>query len=270
MIINWKKHCEKVRETRLLSTKDVSDKKKTYEQEVMFVKYLLFIGKDKTACFAEWSRIKNGIAHEFKKDIEQQLIQFRYIYNAALRTSDELLMANLEPVVIYQEEVDYLNSLNAPSWMKQYWAIMLVNYKFQKQLFPKVKYNATLRAWAFRQIKGIQQRYSNHAESIRKQEEAIGTKIINSYVYNDRKARIYYNMSCCQESGTPALELKDIDEAKKILTLISKNSKVCSVCGKHFTINSKTKRDLCDNCYKKYRRTYKTEFERKRRSARNI
>lgn len=42
--------------------------------------------------------------------------------------------------------------------------------------------------------------------------------------------------------------------------------RICSVCGEEFEISSKSKRKMCDGCYKEYRRKQKTEAMRKLRS----
>ena len=270
MVVNWKKHCEKVYSTKLLATKEISDKKRINQQEIMFVKYLLTIGKDKLECFNEWLHLKNGVAHEFKKDTEQQVIQFKYVYNAALRVSNEILNKEITNVEIYQEEIDYLNNLDAPVWMRQFWGIMLVNYKFKKQIYNNVKFSTTLRAWAFRQITELDQLvYSNHAQQLRNKEIELGERLINVYLSNDKKPMLCYTMDCCRNSGTPVLKIDDIQDSKQILKLITKSFKICSICGKHFTASSKSKREMCDDCYRKYRRKYKTEFERKKRNVQN-
>lgn len=270
MVVNWKKHCEKIYETKLLATKEISDKKRINQQEIMYVKYLTTLGKDKLECFNEWLHLKNGIAKEFKKDTEQQVIQFKYVYNAAMRVSNEILNKDISKVEIFQEEIDFINNLNAPVWMRQYWGIMLVNYKFQKQIYNNVKFSPTLRAWAFRQITGLNQlRYSNHAQQLRDKEIELGVRLINVYMSNDKKSMICYTMDCCKSSGTPVLEINDIQDSKEILKLITKSYKICNVCGKHFVSGAKSKREMCDSCYKKYRRKYKTEFERKKRKAVN-
>ena len=49
-----------------------------------------------------------------------------------------------------------------------------------------------------------------------------------------------------------------LDDVCQVLDVIRPDVRKCSVCGCEFPLGAKTKRDMCDSCYRKYRRGYKT------------
>ena len=56
-----------------------------------------------------------------------------------------------------------------------------------------------------------------------------------------------------------------LTEVDDFLKLVQPPSSVCVACGREFTLSSYTKRDMCDDCYKSYRKKYCVE---KKRAAR--
>ena len=267
MIINWKKQCQKIDDSKIISKIDPADKKIHLQQEIYYIKFLIINGSDYDECYEKWKLIKNGIANNFENDIEQQKIEFKKLYNRAQKISENIFKEN-KVVNIYKEEIDYFNSLQAPMWVKQYWLAMLVYYKFQKTMHKEVKYSSTIRSWAFRQVNEVlNHQYSNHSEAIRKYELNNGSKIImvdTRYIKKKKQTYVVYNMPCCKNSGDVVAVCSDIEEVSSLFDLL-KNQKQCEACGMFFDFSGKTKRNVCETCYKKQRRVYKTVFERSRR-----
>lgn len=256
MIVDWFRNCKKIEETHLLSDEDPSDNKIRFRQEIVYVNYLLHVKNfTEQEAFDDWCAIQNGVASLFKDDKEQLNIEFRRILNKGQKNKYTKLnyKAELKPITIYQQEVDFLNSLNVPVWIKQYWGCLLFYYKFERQNVKRVEKSPTLNAWCIRHTEYKRKNYGGNCQDIiARHKMNLSQEVIQDFVKLGRDTYPSYVPAFKQKKGKVYKKYSVIDEIDDFLLSIVPNTKVCANCGKTFVVSSKSKRKLCDECYKEY------------------
>ena len=260
MIVDWAKQCKKIHDTKIISTDDPADNKKRYMQEIVYLCYLKnVLNKNEYECFKEWKEIQNGVAQIFKDDDEQQLIEFNAMYKKTNQSKYLNIDCKneLKPIKLYRPEIDFLNSLDAPVWVKQYWLCLLVYYKFDVQIHKRVQKTRTLNAWAIRQTNYKKKEYGAICQDvIAKHKQKNNTKkIIQDSQRGINEKYPVYKPDFIRYKGKVMYTCTDINEIQNLLFLIKNNTKYCEICGREFEVSSKTKRKICEICYKKYRKS---------------
>lgn len=273
MIVDWKLNCEHINRTKTLTDQDPSDAKYKYKQELIYLKYLMNIKKmDKQKCYREWLKITNGTASIFRTDKLGCNAQFNKMYQKANNYSYTKLnyAKRLEPIHIYKQEIDFLNNLDAPLWVRQYWACLLFYYKFESQNTQRVQKSTTLNTWCIKHTDIKTKRYGSKCQDIIAQyKNKLNIKVINDYIKIGRDHYSSYKPDFIQTDGEVIYTAKTINEIDKFLKLIKPSMNICTKCGKEFIKTPRTQRTICEECYYKHRREIKNNCDRKRRNKQN-
>ena len=269
MIVDWARNGAEVYQTKRLTLNDFSDNKTSLRQEIMYIKYLHeALHLDKENCRKEWEQLANGSAMKNWDDPEGQRLFFSFLWSRA--TSEQYnkfqCTSRLQPVIFYQEELDYLNSLEAPMWVKQYWCAMLIYYKFQKQNlpdeYPFVQRTWLVSLWALSLTSSKEKRYSNLQDVIAQWQMRQSLPVMQ---YDIRDTINLYRPAFICDDGTVVAQIDNIDEVQSVTNLILDQIH-CINCGTWFTRNFHCRRKLCPKCYNEIRREYKTRKDRERRT----
>lgn len=267
MIIDWVDNNNRIFKTKQLADEDASDRKISFRQEIVYIAFLVNEKKyTREQCFKEWRRLKNGQASHFADDKEQQQIAFDRVWN---KVQDERAQARytakILPITIFKSEIDFINGLDAPLWMRQYWAALLFYYKFAIQFYPTVQKSTSLNAWCLRHTVYKKKNYGGNCQDLLSEKQRkLGNGIIqnNMPVGKDRYPT-YVPLFLAADKSTDVVQtfarLNQIDE---FLALIKPPSAICTMCGKEFTLSSYTKRQVCEECYKAYRTQYYAQKKR--------
>ena len=167
----------------------------------------------------------------------------------------------LAPVSIFSSEVIFLNSLDVPLWVKQYWFTLLFYYKFAVQISAKVYKTPTLNAWCIRNTDYKDKRYGSKCQDkINSYQQEISDTIIriSSPVAGEKYGS--YVPTFLQTTGDVVMVAASINDLSAALRLITPPVIVCTSCGTIFEKKPKSKRTMCDNCYKEWRRKYNRQF----------
>ena len=256
MILDWNAHCYKIHSTHMLKRDDPSDNKIVMSQEAHYVKYLLLRSRSYSEIYMFWSKIKNGTAAVFKDDPEQQVATFTKIFRASIDIPNKAFEKHYEPVKIYKSEIKFLNDVAAPVWVKQYWLVMLIYWKFMSQHAKNVEITKTLSNWAMRHTNVKDARFGLYQDKIAQYNRLKEGYVMQTDIYKRRNSRKYWFDWAVEKSDESFIEIKNLDNMKKALKLISGNVVHCSRCGKKFVVNPKQKTDLCPDCYQEERRQY--------------
>ena len=269
MIVNWKKHCEKIDETHELDRNDPSDNKSYFKQEIAYIRYLLDRGESESECFSKWRLIKNGVASQFAMDPEQLKAQFAKTYSRAKRKTYSFVeeSSKIKPVELFPSEITKINSLQSEKWVKEYVLTLLVYYKFMSQLHDKVEYSTTLVNWALRQVcfskKYKFRSYRDARATITNTVRKANFSVIRFTPIRKKEHYTTYSMNFAVKEGpNPVMTINSLDELSSAFALLRDDYRICKECGARFEIHSRTKTFLCYDCYKKYRRAYKTAKDR--------
>ena len=275
MIIDWVKNSKEIQKTKRLRVEEPCDRKVSFKQEIVYVQYLLDVcGYDRDQCFKAWKQIKNGTAAKFKGDPEAQKIEFliiwRKIGNDQFRKPH--YTKSVGPIKIFQEEIDFLNNLDAPLWMKQYWGALLFYYKFAVQIYERVFKTSTVNAWCVQHSEYKKKNYGGKCQdclaekalALKKQ----GVEILqNSLILSAGDRWPAFIPAFCANNGCLVKEFQDINQIDSFISFIQPTSRACPQCGALFKLSSYKKTDLCPQCYQVYRRNQKRLNKRKQRSG---
>lgn len=266
MIVDWAKNCERIFKTKKLTMDDAADRLYKYKQEFVYLQYLAQVKLyDEQEVYDEWKRISNRNAPsaigEFNE--AESMADFQKIYGKAKKYTFTRInfKEHLKPIKIYRGEVDFLNKLDVPLWVKQYWACLLFYYKFESQNTKRVQKSRCLNTWCMRQVTGVNDiRYGSHCQDriaqCRMRMREKGTEPFTDYLKLRLDHYPTYKPNFLQSSGEVAYETDSVNTVDEFIKLIGPNMSICTECGKEFEKSSKTKRTVCDECYKKYRRAY--------------
>lgn len=202
----------------------------------------------------------------FKHDKEQCRIEFQHLVNSARKIPEKSFNMKKPTIRVYKSEIDYLNKLDAPYWVRQYWLGYLLWYKFMLSQYSTVSSSVSVEGWIYRQIDTEHDFKYKHTEINawnRKNnnpfKKNVGTKGTYSLIEwvgptdkMDRVLGIYHDPS----------------EFKQFLPLLKRGTRVCPICGAEFDFSSKTKRDVCEKCWQKgekeRKRAYKAKLSAKK------
>ncbi len=276
MIVDWARNCERIFEEKRLTEDEPIDTKIKYKQELIYLQYLINVKLliDKADLFEEWFKIENRCAQSvyYIEDNRQLLCEFEKIYHKAKRLVYTRInyKEHLKPVKIYKSEIDFLNGLDVPLWVKQYWAGLLFYYKFQVQNFKRVQKSRTVNSWCMRHVTDVEtKRYGSNSQDriahYRTQLKEQGIDVFLDYLKVKNDNYPTYKPAFLANSGEVVFQAETINEIDKFIKMIKISKCTCTECGREFEKKSKTKRTLCDKCYKNYRKKYKANFIKKKR-----
>lgn len=271
MIVDWYDNCVKIHRKHKLSDTDQSDRKYSVKQEVVYLIFLhSVLNLEKDDCYSYWCKITNGTAAVYNTDKEEQQSVFDRLWMKSQKHKyvDVSVTARLKPVHIYQTEVDYINALVAPLWVKQYWLCLLLYYKFAVQLSPVVQKTQTLNSWCIRQVDYKKKSYGGKCQDLIADWMHRNNKpVFATYASNSSKDRSpLYKPMFLNEQGEVAITCNKISGIKRVTKLACGNVVKCPSCGCNFVVNPKTKRVLCENCYTEERKRKKAEYIRLKRA----
>ena len=248
MIFNWYQNCNTVWQNKHYTDNDAYDHKTIRKQETYLIRYFISVCKYSVdATYERWLMVSGGTADLFKHDEEQCRLEFNALLKAARKIPTDGFNSEKVFVRLYQHEIDYLNQLDAPLWVRQYWLGMLFWYKYVDLQYPQVKASVSVEGWIFRQIDQEHEFKYKHTE-------------INSW---SRKNGIPFKKDVAKSGpiikadwtgrregeNKVVLVIKDPSEFIDHFNLLVSGTKVCKVCGRRFDFSSKTKRDICEKCW---------------------
>ena len=269
MILDWNAYCYKIHTTHKLNRIDPSDNKSIFSQETHYVRFLELRKMSYRDIYYHWTKIKNGMAAAFQDDPEMQVATFGRIFKASANIPEKVFNQHYSPVKIYKSEIRFLNSIQAPVWVKQYWLVMLVYWKFVSQHKKNVELNTTLCNWAMRQTNVKDTFFGHHQDKIAEFNQHNGGHVMcTSLARRKHGGVIYWFDWAIEKSDEEFIEIKNLDKVQKATKLIVGNTMICPECGKKFIASDKQHTDLCPECYKKQRRNYINNKVRKLRESR--
>ena len=266
---------KKVNSERMLKTGEFQTEYFHNDEMTWLISYLRNVKKlDEKDIFVKWVPfyLKNeNVTPEYARD------QFKSFW----ASSYKYIMKDKNPeIVMWQEEIDYINSLPIAQWIRQYMFILILHVRTTgNELYDYLplgdyrKFLSTtnehvsemkdtlmkvLRQYDF--VKDVE--IEEHHDILEKFDE-YGNPCDVEYDVIIKNNRLQIKSPICKYGGEIGYRYKTILDGLKDLQEI-KDTCVCSECGKEFIYNNKTQRTICDECWKK------KEKERKRLVAKNI
>lgn len=207
------------------------------------------------------------VSSEFTSD---SLIINSHFHNVQQNGNGINLNPSYKRITIYQSELDYINSIPAPKWFREFLFLFLAHCKtigrnkfeyapirdYMKYLSLKTKNRDLITDTIYKKLRELN---LWHPVKVKRTIKDDG----NIEEYSD----IWFKFVLpVKSSGKKTIENCSIMEIIKNLDLVTDQYR-CDICGEEFTFGSRTQRTICDKCYKKQRRQHKTLTMRKLRQG---
>lgn len=241
-IFDWEENCEKILQTKKYTT----ESHQFMEQAVLF-KYLYDEGKTKDEIYNIWLETESKLLEKSNGDIEDINFIFGKLWSAA---SHWKIVKN-NSIVIYQEEIDYINSLEVFGWIKEYLLALLCIYKYYGKKW--CKYDSKIKAFCF-SVTSVKREREEHKSKLKECFDKYAP-----YSISIIDTTLSYKLNFVVTEGHVVMEIPNPRYVPTVIKLI-KNQKICEACGQPFEYTSQTiKNRLCPACKKRER--YKKQYE---------
>lgn len=164
------------------------------------------------------------------------------------------LRENCGVIVIYQEELDFINRTSLSQWEKEYMLLLCAYCKVRKKTdyvrdkFPPMELKRMVER-PKRKADDFAKLYNKLVDIQFLQERTI--KTFNQYD-GEYDTNTCVKLMVCNTSGAPVIKVNTILDIPLHFDKISMK-KICPQCGQEFDYHSKTQRSVCSECYKKQR-----------------
>lgn len=256
MLIDYNKSIEQV-----LTTGTYPHKYKIFSEQMAVFQYLYTEQKKtKEQIYEFWKTTDTPITNSYRETREEDDLKamFNFIWNLAM-SRNSLYTTHYREAKIWQEELDYINSLPIAQWYRKYLVCLLALAKtFPSQPFPYT--TLTIESVILKKC-GLQKEmkdtkrqkmanWNNELHLYDIQWPRFGgplqMKVLIDYNIKDAGGSINYN-------GTP-LVITDVDLTgiEKVLDMCAPGSVNCKMCGKQIFVgpNYQEKYPLCEKCQK--------------------
>lgn len=264
MIFNWSENCKTVLAKKQYTDNDAYDHKTIHKQESFLIKYLFCAGKNYQQVYNIWLTIKGGTADLFRHDEEQCKSEFQFLVNSARKIPEKSFTLGKPTIRVYQSEINHLNKLDAPLWVRKYWLGFLLWYKYVSLQYNVVSSSVSVEGWIFRQIDSEHEFRYKHAEI-----NKWSRKNNNPFKKNVGQGGTYVSVDWVgpTENIDRVIGIyHDPSEFIKFFQFLKEGTHICPICGSEFDFNSKTKREICQKCWEQKERDRKRQYQAKLRS----
>lgn len=249
MITNWYENCINITKTLHLN-EDKKQVNSKYTQEIHLIKFLMGQGYTTEQIREIWNHIDNGTASSFDYDTEEGNVFFEKQMRAAKKIGDiEDIHYGCE---LYQEEIQWINGLEAPLWVRKYLFGMFILYKSMKKKYKYVEYRTKWCSYVLSMC-GDDLKYKRKSETISKWNRDCGLPM-KLYPYDNK---VYFNFKDikCKKDNLITDDIS-LDNFTEFFNLLDKETFICPECGQKFEKSGHSKVDICPDCVKKHIREH--------------
>lgn len=173
-------------------------------------------------------------------------------------------------IVVYQSELDYINSIPAPKWFREFLLLFLSHCRATGR--NKYEYAPIQEYIGYLSLKTRNRDLITDTIYKKLREFGLWSPVtVQRSVYDDGAVEKYDDVWFkfilpVKARGSIVFDTGSIFEIMNQLDVVSDKYK-CDVCGKEFVLNNRTQRTICDECYKKHRRELWKQAKRKERMS---
>lgn len=240
-IFNWIKNSENI-----LTGKGYTTYRNQNMEQIALFSYLLKEGYTKEEIYEIWVDSSSLSVIKTEGDEEQRMMIFNYLFTKA----QKFVIPSTNSINIYQEEIDFINSMLVFKWIKEYILVLLCIYKFYNTEY--CIFNNKLRRFCF-SMTSQRREWSSSGEKL-----SDCVTRYHPYSIISKKENLYLKMNFCRQEGKLIKTLSSPEEATQLYYLI-KCEKKCKDCGRIFNYSSYTiNSEVCAECAKK--RLHKLQY----------
>lgn len=245
-------------------------------EDVWLAAYLFEKGYSEDEARSVWISIYETRYPAEKPDV------YEYLFRKKWKKGQTTTLATQLPIVLYQAEIDAISHANMWYRAKQF-ALVLLAYAKSRG------YSIIITNWAKKtpgtgdvivvdetsRLTTSIRHYLTYGSRQREKDEwsecikAGLLKYEYTFGSSTKKGGMaqsgWYKLLFLQKEGTVACRLDTLSDIPSVFPLL-KRERVCVQCGAVFEEKARTQRELCDECYRKQRRTRKTESMQRSRA----
>ena len=244
MIFDWIRNSEKIIRERRLSDSDDWEARRKWTQECAMLRYARHtLGWDPDRCRELWAAIPNGMASVFSYDRTELEGAWANVWEAAVRLGP---LKPLPRVKVTEGDVAFLDSLEAPFWVRGYWMSLLVWIRTMRSLGEAAEYDGHVNAWLIRRVapgKGV----SNVERTLARWSRACGRPFPLAVVPSGKGTKAVYVLDGRFGGGDVVAEVT-MDGLDEAVSLLEEKAFVCASCGRRFDSGRFGRRKLCEAC----------------------
>lgn len=247
MVIDWYRNATRILSGKRLYDADKWDRRMKRAQEVNYLRFLIQrFGASRDFAWKEWRRIENGTAKDLSYDEWAVERAFDRQWKQALALSATPLPERLPDVDVTFEELAYLDSLDAPIRVKQYWLDLLVVLKTKRamgeRLTPDKAIESYLMDWNL---------HLERADAAFRYVNKWSLRCGVPFPMSVSNGAPRYVMPDWAMRGSKrfTVSLSQVDALYSLCGLLDRRSFHCPKCGGRFAKAEKAKTDLCGKCY---------------------
>ena len=250
---------KKVNSERMLKTGEFQTEYFHNDEMTWLISYLRNVKKlDEKDIFVKWVPfyLKNeNVTPEYARD------QFKSFWSSSYK----YVMKDKNPeIVIWQEEIDYINSLPVAKWIRQYMFILILHVRttgnelydylplgdYRKFLSTTNEHVSEMKDTlmkVLRQYDFVKDVEIEEHHDILETFDEYGNPCGVEYDVVIKNNRLQIKSPICKYGGEIGYKYKTILDGLKDLQEI-KDTYICPECGKEFVFNNKTQTCICDEC----------------------
>lgn len=264
MIFDWIENCKQIIQTKHFPNSDGHEKKTMMLQHIILFKYLEDQEKKTREEVKQfWLTTDSIYLTNIPDDDKDKWIDVQFEKLWKLRTKNAINFVEGQMVYnfpIYQEEIDYINSLDCSTWLRKALLLLLACAKHNKT--GLLKYNNTTTAWIEKMI--------DPTKKVRDKMLKIGMlnvkyKLFEFKYYGEYNNRIKLNF--IKNKGKEIAIVYSPNFMKEYLNLINDSTITCTKCKKEFVPSPKQQTTLCPECYHNKRKQDKLNYIHKKRGV---
>ena len=232
-IFDWKENSEKI-----LDGEGYTTHRHQFMEQTMLCRYLIDRGYNRFEIFDLWRESRPLTVQAFENDSDEVSFIFERVWEAAQYKH----IKSYKEIIIYQEEIDFINSMEIFLWMKEYLLTMLCVYKYFGT--PWCRYGSKLRAFCF----SVTSQKRERQESMKHIKRCL--KEYSPYTISMAGTSLSFKFNFVRGSGVEAGRIKNPRYAQDLFGLL-RCEKRCERCGATFEYTHRTiKKKICPVCYK--------------------
>jgi hypothetical protein len=258
MIFDWIKNSEAVIRDRRLSDSDDWEARRRWMQECAAIRHARHsLGWDEGECRRFWGGISNGLAATFSYDESELDRTWEELWEAAGRLGP---LKPLPEIAVTDGDLAFLNSLEAPLWVRRYWLCLLVWIRTERALRGAAEYDGYVNAWLIRKA-APGKSVGNAEKSISRWSQRCGRPFPLKAMPSGKGIKAVYALG--EKSGGGVAARVSMDGLEDALSLLSGEAFVCKRCGERFDSDRLRRSGLCERCGVKARLESNREAHRK-------
>ena len=228
---------------RMLATGQYQIPRSRGKEDKWLFAYLKRNGVSRDEAYGIWLPIFQTRHFSYKGEVEPL-----FIFDDLWEDTEEVRFKKRNEIVFYEKEVEFLKGLKIPRWEKEFFMMLFatikargVNKFFYLYVGDLIKFTSISGRRGDEDFIVFHDGLKNGIFNIKSEKQW-------NYKNGKYESQEYKTLPIIEDDGKEVFRFKSLVDVPQCFEEIF-GFKICENCGKEFKINSKTKRDICKECW---------------------